>query len=143
MGPALFPVVGIAFGKRPDTRFPGFQDIAAGADTLFEFRAFGACRTDGDMVITKISRKSALPPSSVTTTSYFPSALMSTILSRYPLAPDLESSPLWRLMEKITSSAVMVLPLWNSTPLRSLKVHTLASGVESHDSASSGITLKL
>ena len=62
MGPAFFPVVGVAFGKRPDTRFPGFQYIPTGADTLFKFRACSACRAHGYMVIAKISRKIGAAP---------------------------------------------------------------------------------
>jgi hypothetical protein len=58
------------------------------------------------------------------------------------LAGDLLSSPRCReLIESITSCAVMVLPLWNSTPLRSLKVQTLASGEASQLSASSPTSL--
>ena len=57
-----------------------------------------------------------------------------------PSAPDLESLSEWRCIVFRTSSAVIVWPLWNSTPLRILKVQVLASGVLSQLSASEGIS---
>ena len=44
-----------------------------------------------------------------------------------------------RFQEKITSSAVKSLPLWNFTPLRSLKTQVVGD-VVSQDSASAGIS---
>src|SRR3546814_16464973 len=52
-----------------------------------------------------------------------------------PRAPDWEFSSLWRFRVATTSSTVSSLPSWNCTPLRILKVHTLASGEALQDSA--------
>ena len=54
------------------------------------------------------------------------------------LATDTESSPRWRFMLQTTSSAVSGDPSWNSTPLRILKVYSVALLLTDHSSASSG-----
>jgi hypothetical protein len=78
-----------------------------------------------------------LPPSSVTTTLSLPSALTSVIGLTMPLAADLVSSPRWWFKVATTSFASSDLPLWNSTPLRSLKVQVAASAEASQLSANS------
>jgi len=77
----------------------------------------------------------------VKTTVSAPSVLMSLIDAIMPLAADLVASPRWWLIDSITSVESMVLPLWNSTPWRSLKVHCVASSEASQLSASSPIRL--
>src|ERR1039458_5839800 len=71
------------------------------------------------------------------TTVLLPTALISVTELKIPLAPDLLFSPRCRLSEATTSSAVSDLPLLNSTPLRRLKVHTVAPADELHVSAAS------
>ena len=63
---------------------------------------------------------------------------MPVMPASHGLMTDCESGPMCSDSEESTSSASRVLPLWNSTPLRSLKCQTFASGEASHDSASSG-----
>jgi hypothetical protein len=72
------------------------------------------------------------------TTTVSPLRLMVSMPRMMPNAPDLVSGPEWRSSVATTSSGDISLPLWNCTPLRILKVHTLASGDELHSVASLG-----
>ena len=71
-------------------------------------------------------------------TTVSPLRLMLSMPRMMPRAPDLVAGPEWRSMVATTSSAVISLPLWNCTPLRILKVQTLASGEELHSEANLG-----
>ena len=84
--------------------------------------------------------KSAFPALSVTTMAWLPSALISVIASTMGLAADLLSSPRWKLIEAITSSAVSALPEWKVTPSRILKRQVAAPSEPSQLSAISGIS---
>ena len=59
------------------------------------------------------------------------------------LITEVESSPRWRFMLQTTSSAVRGEPSWNSTPLRILKVNSVALLLVDHSSASSGCRVML
>ena len=59
------------------------------------------------------------------------------------LATEGESSPRWRFMLQTISSAVSGEPSWNSTPLRILKVYSVALLFADHSSASSGASIML
>ena len=79
-----------------------------------------------------------MPSFSAKITRFGPSLRISVIVSAMDLVADCESSPRWRSIEAMTSSASRVFPLWNSTPWRRLKVHSVAPWFASQDSASSG-----
>ena len=54
------------------------------------------------------------------------------------LPVEIESGPTLRFMLHTTSAAVSGDPSWNTTPLRILKVYSVASALGDHSSASSG-----
>ena len=83
--------------------------------------------------------KSAFGPTSLTRTSLGPVALTSSIWSASDLAFEAVAGSLCRISEYTTSAGVSGLPSWKRTPLRSLKIQTVAfSLVISSASASCG-----
>ena len=82
--------------------------------------------------------KPAFGPLRVIVTSSGAVACTSLITATRDLDCEMLSSPRCRLIENTTSSASIVLPLWNSTPLRSLNVQTVRSSLASQLVASSG-----
>ncbi len=68
-----------------------------------------------------------------------PSTLISVTEETIDLAADSDLSPLCRLIDLTTSSAVSDLPLLNWTPLRNFTIHLVPFSVGSKLSASSGL----
>ena len=131
------PVVGVAGMGRPHAGLEGLEQVRARAVALPE--VLGAHLDDLGLLLAQLRGQVGVGRAQ--------DGLHRMAVHLLPLRHCREErlgrgqgvpSPRWRFMLHTTSSAVSGDPSWNSTPLRILKVNSVALPLGAHSSASSG-----